>query len=191
MEISRPAPLKVEKVEVSPRGRRESKLKANSKAEQQRLDLFGEPPKLTQPQSTIICDAPVAPNALRSQAALVDLLIMLIGCILAVVVYNLAGGSLLPNKRLLPFALGALATIPIAYKLLWSYAGLDSVGMQVAGLRLIDFDGNVPSRQRRLHRTFASFVSVLAAGIGLVWALVDQDGLTWHDHISGTFPTLQ
>jgi uncharacterized RDD family membrane protein YckC len=146
---------------------------------------------LTQPQSTIICDAPVAPNALRSQAALVDSLIVLIGCALVLVVYNLAGGSLLLDKRSLAFALCALATIPIAYKMLWSYAGLDSPGMQVAGLRLIDFDGNAPSRERRLHRTFASFVSILAAGIGLIWVFVDQDGLTWHDHMSGTFPTLR
>jgi hypothetical protein len=31
---------------------------------------------------------------------------------------------------------------------------------------------------------------LLAAGTGLIWALVDEDSLTWHDHISGTFPTL-
>ena len=26
-------------------------------------------------------------------------------------------------------------------------------------------------------------------GLGLVWALVDEENLTWHDHISKTFPT--
>jgi hypothetical protein len=26
--------------------------------------------------------------------------------------------------------------------------------------------------------------------MGLIWALVDEDSLTWHDHISSTFPTL-
>jgi hypothetical protein len=24
----------------------------------------------------------------------------------------------------------------------------------------------------------------------LVWALVDEESLTWHDHISKTFPTI-
>lgn len=191
IEVLRPAPLRVEKVEVSPRARRGTNPKTGPKAEQQRLDLFGESEVLTQPQSTIICDAPVAPNALRSQSAIIDLVIILIGCAIALLTYRLAGGALVLDKRLLPFALCSLGTIPIAYKFLWSYAGLDSVGMCVAGLRLIDFDGNPPSRERRLQRTFGSFVSVMAAGIGLVWALVDQDSLTWHDHMSGTFPTLR
>jgi uncharacterized RDD family membrane protein YckC len=181
----------VEKVEVSPRTRRGSDRKGGRKQEQQRLDLFGESQILTQPQSTIICDAPVAPSALRSQAAIVDSMIVLIGCALAIAACRLAGGAFHFERHLLPFVLCSLGTIPVAYKLLWSYAGLDSVGMQVARLRLIDFDGNSPSRERRLQRAFGSCVSILAAGIGLVWALVDQDGLTWHDHMSGTFPTLQ
>ncbi|MGC2662336.1 MAG: RDD family protein [Bryobacteraceae bacterium] len=194
-EISRPAPLKVGKVEVSPRSRRTSNpeitRKAGPRMEQQRLDLFGEQQVLTQPQSTIICNAPVAPCALRSQAALVDLAVMLVGCILAGTAYNLAGGSVILDKHVLPFVILSLATIPIAYKFLWAYFGLDSVGMSAARLRLIDFDGNPPSRERRMQRTFGSFISFLAVGIGLVWALVDQDGLTWHDHMSGTFPTLR
>lgn len=190
-EAARPAPLKVAKVEVSPRAQRGANRKTRSQVEQQRLDLFGEPEVLTQPQSTIICDAPVAPNALRSQCALIDALIVLMGCAVAVTVFRLAGGTLVLDKQLLPFALGAFATIPVAYKLLWSYAGIDTVGMHCTGLRLIDFDGNPPSRERRLQRTFGSFISLLAAGIGLVWALVDQDNLTWHDHMSGTFPTLR
>ena len=30
---------------------------------------------------------------------------------------------------------------------------------------------------------------VLPAGLGLLWALVDEESLTWQDHISHTFPT--
>jgi uncharacterized RDD family membrane protein YckC len=62
--------------------------------------------------------------------------------------------------------------------------------MQMAGLRLVDFDGNPPSQERRYQRVFGSVISLLAAGIGLVWALVDEDSLTWHDHMSNTFPTI-
>ncbi len=72
----------------------------------------------------------------------------------------------------------------------WSWAGRDSIGLSKMGLRLVDFDGNPPSRERRYHRSLASFISFLAAGIGLVWALVDEDALTWHDHMSSTFPTI-
>jgi len=27
-------------------------------------------------------------------------------------------------------------------------------------------------------------LSMASAGLGLVWALVDEENLTWHDHIS-------
>jgi uncharacterized RDD family membrane protein YckC len=80
--------------------------------------------------------------------------------------------------------------VPVLYKLVWTVAGRDSIGMSFAGLRLVDFDGNPPSSERRYQRMFGSFLSLLAAGTGLIWALVDEDSLTWHDHISGTFPTL-
>jgi len=32
-------------------------------------------------------------------------------------------------------------------------------------------------------------LSLCSLGLGLVWALVDEESLTWHDHISKTFPT--
>jgi hypothetical protein len=28
-------------------------------------------------------------------------------------------------------------------------------------------------------------------GLGMFWALMDEEGLTWHDHMSRTFPTVQ
>jgi uncharacterized RDD family membrane protein YckC len=62
--------------------------------------------------------------------------------------------------------------------------------MQRVGVRLVDFDGNPPSQKRRYQRLFGSILSFLAAGVGLIWALVDEDSLTWHDHISATFPTI-
>jgi uncharacterized RDD family membrane protein YckC len=62
--------------------------------------------------------------------------------------------------------------------------------MCAMGLRLVDFYGNPPSRALRYQRALASFISFLAAGIGLIWALVDEDALTWHDHMSSTFPTM-
>ena len=100
------------------------------------------------------------------------------------------GGHLSFNKHVLPFWMLAFFTVPVLYKLVWAVAGRDSVGMSFAGLRLVDFDGNPPSSERRYQRMFGSFLSSLAAGTGLIWALVDEDSLTWHDHISSTFPTL-
>jgi hypothetical protein len=38
-------------------------------------------------------------------------------------------------------------------------------------------------------RVLAGSGSVLPAGVGLFWALMDEECLTFHDHISETFIT--
>jgi uncharacterized RDD family membrane protein YckC len=163
---------------------------ARGSAGQQRLDFFGQEEVLTPPQSHIICDAPVAPIALRVEAALIDGLITLLPSAIGLALFLYEGGHLSFNKHVLPFWMLAFFTVPVLYKLVWTVAGRDSIGMSFAGLRLVDFDGNPPSSERRYQRMFGSFLSVLAAGTGLIWALADEDALTWHDHISSTFPTL-
>jgi hypothetical protein len=52
---------------------------------------------------------------------------------------------------------------------------------------VLDFDGRPPSRKQRLLRIAAGLLSVLPAGIGFLWALMDEEHLTFHDHISQTF----
>ena len=143
---------------------------ARGSAGQQRLDFFGQEEVLTPPQSHIICDAPVAPIALRIEAALIDAAITLFPSVIGLVLFLYEGGHLSFNKHVLPFWLLAFFTVPVLYKLLWTVAGRDSYGMSFAGLRLVDFDGNPPSSERRYQRMFGGFLSVLAAGTGLIWA---------------------
>jgi len=181
----RPAPLKAEKVQLK---RARSGKKRST--EQRRLELFGHEEVLAPPQSHIICDAPVAPASLRFEAAAIDTAIIAVPCVLTGVVFKFAAGELVVDKHTVLYLVMALATVPLLYKLLWTFAGQDSLGMRCAGLQLVDFDGNPPSRTRRYQRLFGSLLSFLAGGIGLVWSLVDEDRLTWHDHISSTFPTI-
>jgi uncharacterized RDD family membrane protein YckC len=191
-EIVRPAPLKTGRVEVRharPQKRTDSKH-SNTRIDQRRLEFEGEQQILSQPQASIICDAPVAPVGLRARAALFDGFIMAIGCVLCFAMFAYVGGEFSADKHILPFFLAAVVTVPFLYKLLWTFAGQDTIGMQRVGLRLVDFDGNPPSTKRRYLRLFGGVVSLAAAGIGLVWVLVDEDTLTWHDHMSNTFPTL-
>ena len=42
---------------------------------------------------------------------------------------------------------------------------------------------------RRGAAGFASLLSLLPGGIGYLWALMDEERLTFHDHISETFLT--
>lgn len=114
---------------------------------------------------------------------------MLAGCVAVGLLFCLCGGRLALDRQALVFSAVALATVPVFYKVLWMFGGRDTIGMQASHLRLVDFDGNPPSQKRRYLRVFGSVISLLAAGIGLVWSFVDEDALTWHDHISETFPT--
>ena len=184
-EIQRPEPLPQAKVEL-----KRAKPRKRAAENQQRLDFLGVEDVVSPPQSHIICDAPVAPAMMRAEAAMIDGAIMLGPVILGLAIFLYEGGQVVLNKSTAPFWIAVLFTVPVLYKLLWSWAGRDSVGLSAMGLRLVDFDGNPPSRERRYQRSLASFISFLAAGIGLVWALVDEDALTWHDHMSSTFPTM-
>lgn len=96
-----------------------------------------------------------------------------------------------------PTAQGALiaygaATFVIAltYKLVWSLFGEGSVGLQCMRLRVIGFDGQRPSFGQRVVRIFGGCLSVAGAALGLLWALVDQEALTWHDHMTQTLITV-
>ncbi len=185
-ELPRPVPLKNERVEVK-HARPQRRSASNNS--QRWLEFLGEEQVLSQPGNSIKCDAPVAPVELRMRAAAIDLSIMAIGWALCYAIFRFLGCQISTDKHVLPFFVVALVTVPFLYNLLWAYAANDSLGMQKVGLTLVDFDGNPPSQRRRYQRMFGSIVSVLAAGMGLVWVFVDEDSLTWHDHMSNTFPT--
>ena len=42
-----------------------------------------------------------------------------------------------------------------------------------------------------MWRMAGGLLSVISVGLGLLWAVFDEDRLTWHDHVSRTFPTIR
>jgi uncharacterized RDD family membrane protein YckC len=144
-----------------------------------------------QPGEAIGCDAPVAPPVQRLVAAGVDGGLILVGVAAFLAIFFVSGGQVALDRQALMFILLVTSVIALFYRALWCLADGDTPGMRFAGLRLVDFDGRRPDREQRGVRQVASLLSVLSAGLGLVWALVDEENLTWHDHISKTFPTAQ
>jgi uncharacterized RDD family membrane protein YckC len=62
-----------------------------------------------------------------------------------------------------------------------------TLGMLAWRLRLVAAaDGGPVTLRQASARFFAALLSWLPAGAGYLWALVDRDGLTWHDRLSGT-----
>jgi uncharacterized RDD family membrane protein YckC len=141
-------------------------------------------------EDLIYCDAPVALPVHRLLATAVDASMVLIGLgIFTVLLIFMLGGNLAINRQTAPFLIAVGAVIALFYRSLWYFGNGDTPGMRFAGLRLVDFDGRRPDREQRGIRQVMGLLSLLSAGLGLVWALVDEEKLTWHDHISKTFPT--
>jgi uncharacterized RDD family membrane protein YckC len=157
---------------------------------QQSLDFHGEPaPLATEVHAVIYCDAPVALPAHRMIAAAFDASMVLIAVGVFLGIFFLSGGMLMLSKQNTPFLFAVGALLAMFYRFLWVLGNGETPGMRFAGLRLVNFDGRSPDRDQRAFRQVSSLLSVLSAGLGLVWALVDEENLTWHDHISKTFPT--
>lgn len=140
-------------------------------------------------EGVIYCDSPVAVPAHRALAAALDTSVVLIALGIFGSIFSLAGGQLVLNAKTLPLIAAIAATFVVFYKLLWCLANGDTAGMRWTRLKLVNFDGKAPDRRHRMYRLASGVLSLLAAGLGMLWALVDEETLTWHDHISKTFPT--
>ena len=127
---------------------------------------------------------------MRIHASAIDGLMVVLGWVVALApIRYFAGSSRLISRPLILLAV-LFAMVTLCYRLMWVVAGRDSIGMQAARLRLVDFDGNRPRRNARYIRLVGSLVSALPVGLGLLWSFVDEDGLMWQDHISSTFPSM-
>ena len=146
-------------------------------------------PMETEVEAFIYCDAPVAIPAHRVMATAVDWSLIAIALGVFLGIFQLLGGEVILTKQTMPLFLGIAAVFGLFYKILWCLAGSDSPGMRWAHLRLVNFDGQSPEREQRMFRIASACLSFMAACLGIMWALVDEESLTWHDHISKTFPT--
>ena len=136
---------------------------------------------------------PVAPRSLRVASAFFDAMVVLAFSGVFLVTLQAMSRYLLEQslftRETLPYLLAAPLMFGFFYKLLFTTAGLATLGVQGLGLSLVSFDGARPTQAQRVIRMLAGWLSLVAGGMGLLWALGDQETLTWHDHISQTFLT--
>jgi len=139
-------------------------------------------------EAVICCEAlPPVPQH-RALAAVIDWAMVLIGYGLFLAAFWLGGGAFaLTKPNLLVFG-GALLLVGFTYGLLFAIAGTETTGMRWTRLQVMTFDGFPPDGGQRLLRFAGSCLS-LCTLLGLLWCLADEEGLTWTDHISRTFPT--
>jgi uncharacterized RDD family membrane protein YckC len=157
-----------------------------------RLEIVVGPPEGAVPAETPAPELqafPVAPMGRRFLAGLVDGLVLLVGGGLFALIFRIAGGHFSPIPPNLA-VLGLIAFIFIfSYFALFTALAFSTPGQIWLGMEVRNLEGWPPEPRESLLRAFGYLVSLSAFMIGFFWALVDSDGLTWHDRISGTFLT--
>jgi uncharacterized RDD family membrane protein YckC len=130
---------------------------------------------------------PLAPMGRRFLAGVLDAFVLLLAAGLFVFIFWGAGGHI--TMQVLNLAV--LAFIPVF--LIMAYFGLFTAltsttpGLLWMGLEVRSMDGGLPTPQEAFWRAFGCLISTGALLLGFVWALVDSEGLTWHDRMSRTF----
>jgi uncharacterized RDD family membrane protein YckC len=145
----------------------------------------------TSVEAVIYCDRPVAAPMHRFVAAALDAAMILLGFGIFIIVFQALGGSLGGGKMFWITLGAAFALISLLYGVIWAITGGETAGMRWAELELITFDGFPMDARSRALRFAATWLSFCSGSLGLLWALADEENLTWHDHISKTFPTIR
>jgi uncharacterized RDD family membrane protein YckC len=145
----------------------------------------------TNVDAQVFCDLPVATPTHRFVASAIDAAVILIGFGLLATTFRLLGGSFGSGKILWIGIGSALTLTTMLYGLIWAIAGRETAGMHFTDLQLITFDGFPLDSRSRALRFVSTWLSFCSGGLGLFWAIADEENLTWHDHISKTFPTIR
>jgi uncharacterized RDD family membrane protein YckC len=132
----------------------------------------------------------IAPVSRRLMAALVD------GCCVgaaligfATVASYISGPELQAMSK--PMLAGAVvftfAIAALLYQMLFFSLNETTPGMRYARIGLCTFAETNPTRLQKRRRVLAQVLAVCPLGLGLLWVLLDDDRLGWHDRISRVY----
>jgi len=132
-----------------------------------------------------------APLMRRMLAATIDGLCVLTGLAgFAAMVVKIAGPTLHPIP--LPLLGGAVAGtflfFAVIYQLLFFTLNEVTPGMRMLRMAFCTFRENNPSRRAIRRRMISTALAACPLGLGLVWMMLDSDGLGWHDRMSRMYP---
>jgi uncharacterized RDD family membrane protein YckC len=81
----------------------------------------------------------------------------------------------------------AFLFIAVLYQAFFLLTTHTTPGMMYAGIALCTFDDEHPTRIQLRARLVAMLISVVPVGLGIAWAIFDEDHLSWHDRLSRTY----
>jgi uncharacterized RDD family membrane protein YckC len=128
-----------------------------------------------------------APASRRLMAAVVDAALVF-GVVLAAGLLAATKVAELPSMRTIEFGSAfALLIAGALYQAFFLAVARTTPGMKYAQIGLCTLEGHIPTSRQRNARLIALLVSILPMGLGIAWALFDDDHLTWHDRLSRTY----
>lgn len=120
-------------------------------------------------------------------AAFVDVALTLAAFLVFVLVFAACTTHPPAGRAALAGAGIALLAMGVLYQIVFFSLSAATPGMRYARIALCTFDDENPSRRAMRARIAALLLSALALGLGLLWALFDEDALGWHDRITQTY----
>jgi uncharacterized RDD family membrane protein YckC len=129
---------------------------------------------------------PVASMDDRRLAALVDFCCLLFAYGGFLMLFGSLGGQFTLSKLNAAVYTATFGIVYLQYFALFTIFGGTTPGMMMRGLEVISFSGEPPSPRQMLLRSAGYVLSAGTFFLGFLWAMWDEDELTWHDRLSGT-----
>jgi hypothetical protein len=130
-----------------------------------------------------------APVPRRLLAATIDGLCVAAGLAgFAVLVIKIAGPVLQPVPLAGAVGLGMFLFFAVIYQLLFFTLNDVTPGMRMTRMAFCTFGEDNPSRKAIRRRLISVALAACPLGLGLVWMVMDSDGLGWHDRMSRMYP---
>jgi uncharacterized RDD family membrane protein YckC len=182
--------LRIFEVEQEAIDRRPGAVAATGGLDWSSIRLDTPTPERTRRAMQAAVDAvPIRPAPLedRIMAALVDAALSFAGFLVFVFVFTSCTAHPPAGRTAVVAGFVALLATFIAYQWLFFRFGESTPGMMYARIALCTLNDDNPTRPAMQRRVGALLLSALPLGLGLLWAVFDEDNLGWHDRISGTY----
>lgn len=128
-----------------------------------------------------------APLSQRFLAAMVDFTLVGFGFLLFAAVLGLTGTQMPGGKAAVGAGVLLYCMIAGLYQTLFLTFADSTPGMLFAQVGLCTFDDENLTRKQRQRRILATLLAATPLGLGLLWALFDEDRLGWQDRISHSY----
>ncbi|MGB8473527.1 MAG: RDD family protein [Candidatus Acidiferrum sp.] len=133
------------------------------------------------------CMYPVASMEERRIAGLIDA-----GCLLFayggfLALFGSLGGQFTFSKLSAAVCVATFVIVYLQYFALFTVFGGTTPGMMLRGLQVVGFSGEPPEPRQMLWRSAGYMLSASSFFMGFLWAMWDEDALTWHDRLSRTY----